>query len=55
MIEPLLTTKQVATLLGCTEAGLELWRKTEQGPAYLKLGRLIRYRQEDVEDWLRKK
>lgn len=50
--EALLQTKDAAQLLGCTEAALALWRKERRGPAYLKLGRLVRYTRRDLEDYL---
>lgn len=32
---------------------LQKWRATGEGPPYVKLGRLCRYRWEDVEAWLK--
>ena len=52
MTEILLDGKQTAELLGCTEAALALWRKERRGPAYLRLGRLIRYREVDLLSWI---
>ena len=52
MNEALLQTKDAAQLLGCTEAALALWRKEGRGPAFLKLGRLVRYARRDLETYL---
>lgn len=33
---------------------VQSWRQTNRGPAYLKVGRLVRYRESDIQDWLDK-
>jgi excisionase family DNA binding protein len=48
----LLTTAQVAELLGLTEQRVRYWRHEGSGPPYVKLGRAVRYRPADVEDYL---
>ena len=56
----LLTTGEVAALLGLTVWTLVNWRLgrqgkhtgTERGPRYLKLGGAVRYRISDVNAWL---
>lgn len=49
----LLTTKQVAELLGISESALEVWRCTKRmNLPYVKAGRCVRYRADDVERWL---
>jgi len=30
---------------------LKYWRTTGQGPAYLRVGKYVRYRESDVEAW----
>lgn len=52
----LLTSQQVAEMLGVTEWCLRNWRHLgTKGPKSIKLGdRFIRYRQSDVEAWLSK-
>jgi len=52
----LLTSQQVAEMLGVTEWCLRNWRHLgTNGPKFIKLGdRFIRYRQSDVEAWLSK-
>lgn len=47
-----LTTKELADYLGISEATLLLHRVMNTGPAYVKIGRLVRYRRQDVEDWI---
>lgn len=52
----LLTPQQVSDLLQINVGTLENWRIKNQGPKFLKLGGgprgHIRYRQQDVEDWM---
>lgn len=51
---PLLTSNQVAEMLGVTEWCLRNWRHLgTKGPKFVKVGeRFVRYRQSDVEAWL---
>lgn len=45
--------KKVAEFLGVTVQALRRWRFEGRGPGFFRLeGRLVRYRQEDVEAWL---
>lgn len=49
----LMTPGQLAELLGVSEETLAQWRSQRRGPAYVKVeGRLVRYRQADVEVYL---
>lgn len=48
----LLDTRQVAELLGIQPQTLELWRQKGDGPIFIKIGRLVRYRLEDVEAFI---
>jgi predicted DNA-binding transcriptional regulator AlpA len=48
-----LETPTVAGQLRVKEVTLEKWRQTGCGPAYIKIGRLVRYRQSDLDRWLR--
>lgn len=43
---------QAANLLGCSVALLRKWRLFGEGPAYCKVGRLVRYRQIDLDAFL---
>ena len=45
--------KQLAGYLGISVHALRRWRFEGRGPQFFRLeGRLVRYRQEDVESWL---
>ena len=51
MIE-LLTEHQVAQLLHVKVKALQAWRSRGGGPPFIKLGRCVRYRLEDLEVFL---
>jgi hypothetical protein len=44
--------KQLAGYLGVTVHALRRWRFEGRGPRFIHVGRLVRYRPEDVEAWL---
>ena len=48
----LLTESEVSEILRCTKAALRRWRREERGPRFIRVGRLIRYRLADVEEFL---
>lgn len=48
----LLTTKEAARELRLTKATLEAWRCRGGGPAFVKFGRAVRYRREDLDKFL---
>jgi len=50
--EPLLTEIQAAELLNLSTRTLQSWRIKGGGPRFLKLGRAIRYRVADLNEWL---
>ncbi|HLK76948.1 MAG TPA: helix-turn-helix domain-containing protein [Streptosporangiaceae bacterium] len=52
--EPLMTPEQLAGYLGgdITPGTLAHWRHRGGGPPYLKTGHRVRYRPEDVREWL---
>ena len=52
MTEKLLTPNQLAENLGVKPFALLQYRMNGKGPKYIKLGHLVRYRQEDVDEWL---
>lgn len=52
MEEKLLDAKKTSSLLGCTEATLALWRRIGQGPSFVRVGRLVRYRERDLVQWI---
>lgn len=47
----MLRTADVARMLDVSEATLRGWRRQGNGPPYIKVGRAVRYRLEDVERW----
>jgi hypothetical protein len=51
-IRNLATTDEVATFLRKPPRTLEQWRYRGVGPRYVKAGRDVRYRWQDVETWL---
>jgi len=49
----LLTPKETAEILGVTVGTLQIWRATRRYPLnYIKSGRLIRYRSEDIQAFI---
>lgn len=52
MPDSLLTETEVAKHLHVSVACLRRWRLERRGPRFLKIGSLVRYRPEDVEDWI---
>ncbi|RLB40402.1 MAG: DNA-binding protein [Deltaproteobacteria bacterium] len=49
----LLDERTAAEMLRLSVQTLRNWRTQRRGPAYLKLGRAVRYRPEDLEDYIR--
>lgn len=49
---PLWNEKQCADYRACAVSSVQKERVRGDGPPFLKLGRLVRYRPEDVQDWL---
>lgn len=53
MHKPLLTKEDVSEILGVSTGTLAVWRATKRyNLPYVKSGRLIRYREEDVEAFI---
>jgi predicted DNA-binding transcriptional regulator AlpA len=50
---PLLKESEVAKTLCISLAAVRRWRTEGKGPQYLKLGTLVRYRSQDLAEWLR--
>jgi excisionase family DNA binding protein len=48
----LLWPKQVAEMLGVPIGTLANWRYQARGPAFVKVGRHVRYRRSDVAAWI---
>ncbi|MEM8971713.1 MAG: helix-turn-helix domain-containing protein [Pseudomonadota bacterium] len=47
-----LTTRQAASYLGLSVSTLNKWRCYGFGPKYLKLGRAVRYQQQELDRYL---
>jgi excisionase family DNA binding protein len=47
-----LTEKEVAKQIKVSLASLRRWRLLQRGPRFLKIGGLVRYRADDLEQWL---
>ena len=50
----LFTTEEIAAIFGLSNGYLRNLRHQKAGPKYLKIGKMVRYRIEDVQDWLDK-
>jgi predicted DNA-binding transcriptional regulator AlpA len=50
--ERLLNEHEVATRVGVSVATVRRWRRLHTGPLFLKIGALVRYRPQSVEEWL---
>jgi excisionase family DNA binding protein len=48
----LLTGREAAAVLRLSERTLERWRVAGGGPHFVKLGRLVRYREADLATWI---
>lgn len=51
----LMTSAEVATFLAVSEPTLSRWRSSKSGPPYIDLNGIPRYRDEDVNAWLKEK
>lgn len=53
-IPTVMTELQAAQYLNIPNNTLRNWRTISRGPRYTKNGKIIRYRREDLDNWLRK-
>jgi hypothetical protein len=51
-MEALFDENQTARMLGCSIAALRKWRLLGKGPTYCKIGRLVRYAEADLAEYL---
>lgn len=51
----MLTPKQVANMLGVNHRTLDNWRAEKKGPPYYKVEGFIRYKEDEVRQWLETK
>ncbi len=49
---PLWTRRQTAQFLNLKEQTLAMWAMVGRGPRFIKVGRAVRYRPQDVERYL---
>lgn len=54
-IDKIITTEEAAKLMNCSVRFLKELRANKDGPMFIKLGRLIRYRVRDILMYLDKK
>ncbi len=50
----LLDEKDVAEVFRISRQTLRVWRMNGRGPIFIRVGRCIRYRREDLDVWLEK-
>ncbi len=50
--DEVLTESELARRARVSISVLRKWRREGQGPRFLKLGRLVRYRAQDIQAWL---
>ena len=50
--ESLVTEDEAATLLRVSLTSVRRWRRDGRGPVYRKIGRSVRYRREDLADFI---
>jgi excisionase family DNA binding protein len=48
----LLTETAAAKLLNLSTRTLQSWRLKQQGPSFVRAGRAVRYRQQDLDAWI---
>jgi len=48
----LMTENEVSKRLNVSVASLRRWRLLKRGPAFLKVGSLVRYQPDDLDAWL---
>ncbi len=48
----LLNTSELAKYLGVNDSTLRQYRIKGNGPTYIKIGHLVRYKISDIEEWL---
>lgn len=53
LLDSLITPDTLAERLGAKRRTVDEWRITGQGPAFIRVGRSVRYAPEAVDDWLR--
>ena len=52
VVSPLMDSREIAAYLKVSESTLSRWRSAGQGPPFLRLGGIARYRIDAVDAWL---
>src|SRR5215472_11467182 len=52
IVDPLITEAEAADILRVSLTSLRRWRREGRGPVYRKLGRSVRYRPDDLADFI---
>ncbi len=52
-LEPLLSAQELAEFLHLPIATVYAWRYRRQGPPGFRVGRHLRYRRDDVQQWIK--
>lgn len=52
LVSPLMDSREIAAYLKVSESTLSRWRSAGQGPPFLRLGGIARYRIDVVDAWL---
>ena len=52
VVSPLMNSREIAAYLKVSESTLSRWRSAGQGPPFLRLGGIARYRIDAVDAWL---
>jgi excisionase family DNA binding protein len=52
-LDRLLTVEELADYLGVPVATIYAWRHRGEGPPGFRVGRYIRYRRSDIQQWIR--
>lgn len=47
-----INTEEASAYLGLSKPQLEIWRSQGDGPPYIKLSRLVRYKKSDLDSWM---
>jgi excisionase family DNA binding protein len=55
LMTQLLSTKELAKRLGCTDRHVQRLESNGEGPPSIKLGRLRRYPEDLADEWVKKK
>lgn len=50
--DPLMSTQDLAEYLGVPVGTVHVWRRDRNGPIGHRVGRHVRYRRDDVDEWL---